>query len=566
MARAISLPRTLLAALGLAMIGAPATAAGVYVHSDSEQQTIDAMVDQLGAARTAQIGALDAQKAYLTAAMARERQLLAERGLAQRDQQLATVMSAPGRGAEPGKLLKQAIDFDLTQLFGGKVTIDTQVLRSLERDIQRQSRRLNGHRTQLDRHVTSFEALGGEGAYCDDNGVGVPLELAAPGNSHDQFTRIKALCTDIAADIAVLNGNYDVVAEPALRALLGDSRETGDFGGDVGAALTEQRQLGTLITAQRLLTSAANAQVKALDRFYKCQQGIPDLIGSVSANAEAMQALVDQLAKGDPAVVFDPATFEAAVALLTAPTRPDCGPAPAAGPAAPAALDTAEVLRAVNALDRHAAGSALLSGIRQAALAVQASAVSGALNGLATVNGPAPDDRAGRIARAALKLAGNISTLQQAQAGTLPDTGGILVALADLRMKQASAAIEADRLQALQKLARLRLLALRQQVIHLADAQAALQAASPVALDRALLRYGDSWNQGAIPASILENDMIKGRYLPWLAREKVVIEAMYAMLQPAMAELQTYGKGGFKAETIAGYLQALGIGAIAVTQ
>ena len=60
--------------------------------------------------------------------------------------------------------------------------------------------------------------------------------------------------------------------------------------------------------------------------------------------------------------------------------------------------------------------------------------------------------------------------------------------------------------------------------------------------------------------------MVKGRYLPWLDRERAVVDAGYAVLTPAAAQLQAYGKGELKPETIAQFLQAIGLGAIAVTQ
>lgn len=83
-------------------------------------------------------------------------------------------------------------------------------------------------------------------------------------------------------------------------------------------------------------------------------------------------------------------------------------------------------------------------------------------------------------------------------------------------------------------------------------------------LSNALRRYAESVNRGSVPTAVLTNRMVKGRTLPWLDREKAVIEATYAVLAPAVAQLQAYGKGGITSDTIAQFLQAAGLGGIAV--
>ena len=77
-------------------------------------------------------------------------------------------------------------------------------------------------------------------------------------------------------------------------------------------------------------------------------------------------------------MTFDKANFDALLAVLAVPTRPDCGAPPAApataiSPAAPVAaaaasapmpaVDADTVLQAVRGPDKYAAGSALLAGI-----------------------------------------------------------------------------------------------------------------------------------------------------------------------------------------------------------
>jgi hypothetical protein len=316
------------------------------------------------------------------------------------------------------------------------------------------------------------------------------------------------------------------------------------------------------------------AQLKDLDRYYQCELDRTNLAAEIRADAAAVQQALDFLAKGDPDAVFAPGTFASLWnALTTNKIDPDCTkpPPPAAEPGADAAangggISAADILGAVRKLDKYAADDALLAAVRDSALEIQGSALNQALTGLAAAPGTAVEGATAQRAQAALRIFGNLDTIYRARAGTLPDTAGVLVALADVRMRQATAKIETERLAELDRLSKLRLIALRQRAILLAQAHGELAGGDDAAVGRVLRRYTDSWNKGAIPAAVITNDMTKGRYLPWLDRERAVVDAGYAVLAPAIVQLQAYGKGGIKPETIAEFLQAIGLGSIAVSK
>jgi hypothetical protein len=186
------------------------------------------------------------------------------------------------------------------------------------------------------------------------------------------------------------------------------------------------------------------------------------------------------------------------------------------------------------------------------------------LTGLATSNAKDQATPEGKIAAATLRIIGNVETIGEAKSGRLPDLSGVLVALADVRMRQEISKIESDRLDDLINFANRQINALRDQAIYLAEARNAMEQQSATSFSSALLFYLSSWNKGHIPQSVIADAMVTSRYLPWLARERAVVSAGYAMLAPAASELNAYVKGGLTPATFAQYLQVLGLGAIAV--
>jgi len=539
--------------------------AQVRLYSPSEEQLTTELATQLEVAHAAQTATFDAHRAYLVEALARDRKLLVERELAERDAFLTAVLSSK----TPATILSDQIDEEWAEISGSAPTLDS--LRNLRRaagDLATAEMAQRRSRRERSTYIALFEEKGGKGRYCNAQGEGTPT-FDEQGGTIEARAIIEA-CGDLAKASGSVNAAYALADH--YSALLGDPK--GDAGGDLRRAIDEAKEIGTLIEAQDALGATVSAQAKDLDRFYQCELGRTSIAAETRAAAAKIQKALDTLANGDSSTVFEPAMFTTVWNdLITNKISPDCAspPVPAAEPSnvAPTAdrrgISAADILRALGKLDHLAGGDALLAAIRDRALEVQGSALNEVLTGLAAPPGTAVQGATAQRAQAALRIFGNLDTIYRARAGTLPDTAGVLVALADVRMRQATAKIEADRLAELDRLSKIRLVALRRRAILLADAKVVI-AKDNTAWLPALRRYNDSWNNGSIPASVITNDMTKARYLPWLDRERAVVDAGYAVLAPAVVQLQAYGKGGIKPETIAQFLQAIGLGSIAVTK
>lgn len=564
-----ALPGRLLA--GVAVAAAANTlpivpsSAQVRLYSPSEDALTTEMATQLEAAHAAQTAAFDAHHAYLVEALARERKLLVERELAERDAFLTAVLSSKS----PASVLSDEIDVEWGEISGSTPTPDS--LRKLRRaagDLATAEMAQRRSRRERSAYIALFEAEGGEGRYCNAQGEGTPTFDKFGGSGEAQA--ITDACAELARASVSVNAAYRLADRHS--ALLGDPK--GNAGGALRKAIDEAKEIDTLIDAQDALGATVAAQAKDLDRYYQCELGRTNVAAETRAAATKVQNALDTLANGDSSNVFAPGTFTAVWNdLISNRLSPDCEnpPPPTNAPGNGAAatdrhgMTAADILAAVRKVDHLAGGDALLAAVRDRALEVQGSALNEVLTALAAPPGAMVEGTTARSAQAALRIFGDLDDLYRARAGTLPDTAGVLVALADVRMRQATAKIEADRLAELARLSKLRLVALRQRAILLADAKVVI-ADDDAAWVRALRRYNDSWNNGAIPSTVITNDMSKARYLPWLDRERAVVDAGYAVLAPAVVQLQAYGKGGIKPETIAQFLQALGLGSIAVSK
>jgi hypothetical protein len=535
----------------------------VRLHSASEEAATSTLSSELAKARVAHLAALDAHRAYLVEALARERTLLVQRELAERDAVLTLALSKPRD--ESIKLLSGQINEEWAELAGGLPTslafsdfvVAARHVNALE--IERAG--LNRHRAAL---ITMFEGKGGAGKYCDTQGQG-PVQFTAL----DTIAEAQALsdvCDELATNTKQLGSEYRRAG--AASSLIGDPK--GSTAGQIGEALAEANEITAMLAAQNALVATVAKQVKALDSYYQCQLRAQTVDAVIRADAAAVQQALDTLASGDAKDVFDRATFTALWdTLVKTEVDPSCdtpavaAPAPDAG-AGSDAPSASDILAAVGQLDKYAAKDTLLALLRESALDIQGSALGEALTGLAAQPGEKPDSKTAQRAMAALRIFGQLDKLYRASEGRMPDTAGALVALADVRMRQATAKIEAGRLAELDRLIKLRVAALRQRAVLLAAASIQLQANTDAGLSGGLRRYAESVNRGAIPASVLANDMAKGRYLPWLDRERAVVDAAYGVLTPAADQLQAYGKGGITPDTIAQFLQAVGLGGIAV--
>lgn len=556
------LSRAIFAGACVTMVLATPAAAQFRLYSKSEEDRTASLSAELEKARVAHLAALDAHRTYLVEALQRERSLLVQRELAERDALITLILSAKARDQDPFKLLGHQIDDEWLQVAGTlpkpvAYTDFVSVAHQLDSfEIERAGLRRN--RAAL---ITIFEGLGGKGSYCADDGTG-KVTFTKLGDS-DEAQAIGDVCDEIVTNEKQITTAYSRAGPGS--AVLGNP--AGASTGIIGDALAEAREIARLVETRRVLAKTVAAQMKDLDAYYRCEVERGSVSDEIRSDAAAVQTALDILAKGEADKVFDAATFKDAwVKLTSSNVDRDCTkPAPARAPVKEAeGLSAADVLSVVGALDKYFGKDAVLALLREAALDIQGSSLGDALNGLAAAPADKPDSKtAGRVL-AALRIFGGLEQYSRASAGKMPDTTGVLVALADVRMRQAVAKIEADRLDELDRLSKLRLVALRQRAIQLASARSELANKTDAGLSNALRRYSESVNRGAVPATVLTNSMEKSRTLPWLDREKAVVEAAYGVLAPAVAQLQAYGKGGITPDTIAQFLQAAGLGGIAV--
>ena len=553
----------------------------MYLHSASEDKRAEDLAAKLEKARTEHLAAIDQQKDHITAALDRERELLVKRQIALRDLTIATILDADANGKDSKTFLQNRVDRDWSGLTGlaGLPGNLANMLRSGAFEITQREVDQRSALSVRDFAISRFEsATGRKGKYCDEDGQG---EIDANGDAG-----ITAACQALqiqgtTAAIARTYQGIDTVS-PGASALLGNDKVAP--GGELGSSIALNSEIAELRKAQKAITKEVNAKVKALDAYYKCQIVLDDPANKVPAQvsgiAKEIQDALAQLAgtAKDPETgaaidPLSPAQFRTIYAALQKPLPlpaacsklADSASADKPDTAAPA-LSVDDILNALKAADKYAVRGAVLAAIQEEALGIQAGRFANILDGLANATSEDQKTREGKIAAATLRIFGNVRLLALAEQGKLPDVSGVLVALADVKMRQEVAQIEADRLDVMARLASQRIAVLRQQGIQLAEAHNVLNTSKKSNFDHAMLYYAASLNDGQIPAVVLSNEIVNSRYLPWIKRERAIVSASYAMLVPVASELQAYGKGGFSADTIARYLQVLGIGAISVTK
>jgi hypothetical protein len=558
-----------LLATGAALAAPAAQAQLIYPHSPAEENAANQAKEGLDAAKKVHLEAIDAQKKYLEEAVKREIALATERDLALRDSALLHALDARNGSAAAGVSdLSGSIRNRLSTLTGQPRTEALKHLTyfRINNRLARDARnRIEGNLLRLKRQSRLFEAAGGEAEYCDETGQGA--SYAGTDTRLDaMFTAIRETCALIAADHADVKKYQDEAPAPFIAVLLGDvSRAEQMSGSEIGWALGQEAAFSTLSSAQRQISERAAKHLKELKKYHACEVaeaaavGEGGTAGGVEAAARSVQTFVDWLSARDTA----------APSTLAEPPAPEKeGDSECAAPAPPEGGLLSERNRAM--LDRALLVADDFGPLRTltAAAEVEAQKFQSGLLGeiVAVLADPAADTskRAEAAAAASLmRLANHADRLKAARAGKTPDLSGVLVRLAAADLQHRTAQLEKSRLERLRQLSSARTAALVREVEVLSGAAADLEGAAPD-FDEALLEYSDSWTVGRIPATALHYQMLGTSYSTWVDRERAVVEAAYAALEPGVAELQTYGSGGLKPSDVAGYLQVLGLGAIAV--
>jgi len=582
-------PIRILIALGVAATSA-AQAQNLYFHSPSEEKTATEVRDGIAAAKTAHLGALDSHRTYLQEAFARERRLLTQRELAERDEIIAVIVENQSGRGRPREELQFQIQTRLQELMGpaGQVLTTASGPYSLRNrradldDARESYRQALAARDLLKRR---FEAGGGTGLYCEATGLPEPVQQTA-GTDRLAFLNLVTACREMLRyrqweDVALVG------LPPSVRMILADPETANAAGdGELGQALVENANIVVLANAQKALGAAAKAHLKQLEDYYRCQlvlDAVPRLDAQIAETARQIQIFTNWLTTLNEADLkrrleeqqqpaADPAAEPRPPACPGNNTTPPVA-APAkietiADLAASAGINPAHVARALGAASEVSPGRALLAGIQEKAQEFQAGRLAELLGNIAdhaaAEGNSANESSTARAVGATLRMIGHFDQLRSAESGTLPDTSAVLVRLAGARMRMATNKLEAERLQRVRQLSELRIAALRRETLDLLHASQLLASPGDSALNPALLRFSDSWTRGRVPARVARNDMLRAEMLAWADRERVAVEAAYGVLEPAVAELQAYGAGGIRPSEVAGYLNAVGVGAIAI--
>lgn len=555
-------PALLLATAIATTILSPAVdAQSIYFHSPTEQALTADFATRLTAARTTHIAALDRHDADLQAAMAEEQAAIVRQELARRDAVLTQQLD--------GKtdMLNATVKAQLQSLTGASPTTAFPALsdadeETLQADIEHVQRKRN----EWDRQVASVRReeddhrlTQGQVNRCDETalpsspkGTAATAQTCSVAQSNYWKLMQQARC-----DRPEPSRTYFSVATGTFRCWNPITKmiETVSLNGEIGDALKAAELAAIALTRQAEAASIVQNELATLQNYIICQQKLAAQPGP-SEEITAAFAQLDGFLKDVATLTDTDEDSNKAVSdrapLPACPGQPDANGSPR--------LDKPlATLKAILAGSRVAAetrgiGAAAAQAAERFRASLLGEIVQAAADPTAIPSGKAP-----AIVAALVRSATPVAKLAQARAGTLPDTSGALVALAEAKLRAANAAIEVDRLQRVATLSQRKVVALSNEVLLLRQAIGAKTA------DERTILYAASVERGRIPARVLATRIDNLEYDAWARRERAAVEAGYAALTPAAVELKAYGEGGIKAETIARFLNVAGLAAIAGT-
>jgi hypothetical protein len=560
----------------------------IYLHNAGDNKAIAEAKAGLEASKTAYLGAIDAHRAELVNAMASERAAIVEQQIARRDLSLTAML---GEGDRSEKLSTRLND-RLSELTGIKST--PPIFGNLRLD---QAARAQGaiqtvtdtslvERNQL---IREFEGLGGKAArYCDENGEGLAVpDPSTPEAAESVFAELAGVCSRIAAqrkdeDSTFPEGNWPPLHKATARYIVGYPVEPSELRGELQTAAEERTRLKELVAAQDQLVAATKKYLADYQKYLECEkkrEGAKSETQAFRDKAQDLSNFIDLIARLDPKAIED-ALASPAEKPAAAPESCSLGGQTHAKPESVSTVaglvDTAkpapglslsvpsrgDILRALRTLSEFGAAKSLVAAVQEAAQEFRESKGQQILAAIADPS--AADGTAATVATKIVSIFGHYSLIRAAQAGTLPNSNAVLIDVAAAKMKAASAKIEADRLEYLTGQSDLYLAALRSEIIHLQTASQQLVAGTAQGRAAAMRSYIASWNRGRMQQRLVRYAMINQDYLAWTGRQKIAAEASFAVLEPAIAELQVYGEGGVKPADLARYLNSLGLGAVLI--
>jgi len=300
------------------------------------------------------------------------------------------------------------------------------------------------------------------------------------------------------------------------------------------AALQEQ------IRAATSFTDSGSASA-GLDQFaVELRRALTEM--SEATRVDALTQLSDQLDTvlkeqicGSPAVSADTKA------------EAGCTPATSAGSAATPAT--------------AAATPATAAAAPAAATATPASAAAAPASAAATPAGGTEKPPTNERVRTAWALVRAVAQLADANAPARRSTQWLAAAKAIVAAEKASAQLQLDQAKAEAAASRQRLAALLREMDHLANARQALlgpqfqcEGGAPSGAPNvrcAFAAYVDAWNEGRIPAAVLDYRPIQIQRSFAVRRSRIVAQRQYVLASSGAASLRAYGAGGIRAAEVA---------------
>jgi len=559
-------------------------------------------------ARTNHEALLADQRAFLTQAADNERALIVDIQIKNRDQLLIDMLNGNW-----SVILKDDVTRRSEKLLGKPTIIDESdrafeafnnaqdVLADLQRDVDWSSQNVR-------RSIERLEQLGDKVTqHCLEKGAPeVEARLAEPTSekSRNALFVLKSACRAYDRELKDLNKKRAAVATNVSGVFVpfklddwpvcDDTEKTKNCaGGEIYKTATELAPFDDLMAMQALLAWSTKQTLAELQLNYQCalQEKLPAeaFEANVAAAAGLVRDFVGLLSaiENDPESAGDPEKANETTPAGAAMVRDDANVAATAPPAATglvagacgdrnppkfptlsdflegSGLEPDEIGEVFGRLARLNASEAFAASVRKALAEYKLSEAATILDALADHEAGSTieaDDAKVRAALYSTRLIGLFQQLAAAEAGTLPDRSAILVDIAFQEYVSGQADIELQRLQSLRDLKALELEAMISEVrlLNLAERERKQEQRT-----KAIRRYANSWKNGRIQQSLFDTER---RFVDRFARqdhEEQAVGTMYAMIDPALNELQVYASGGVSAELIARYLNLVGVGAIA---
>jgi hypothetical protein len=576
-----------------AMAMDPATSQ-IYLHNERDAAAISKARDSLTDSRTKFVAAFEDNSRVLAELMANERRAAFASQLAMRDYELADVVHRSAGRLPKGE--RSARDTLTGYVAGRRQAVadgykalpakQAERLHHILRAVAEERDDIYRAIAQRDAFMTQFRQQGGtRGRPCGDDGTGaIPPPADTPDKAMALFRIASGHCEVIVQRLQTVKTFYRNLPVPLTLAFGAAPDPSTLPKGELREAATEQRTVAQLVKTQEQLAKSAREYLERSEKYLACVQkqasspGVQAQInGAAKRLADFLKWLDEDLDKeldgekapesADPKEELKPCTHPDGASIEAPPPVSSVDELDASTAPADAGDTTADRLRLDDVKLLVKAGSnfeptrAIVAAVQEEVQDFREGVAGKILTGLVSPDLNDPKQREATIASNVLRI---LQAAQNLQPERRPNVSGILIDIAAARLRSETARIEAERLKQVAQLTDMKVLALAQELVLLARAEAELSRTDDASLDKALRQYGQSWTEFRAPQTVIKVDLENLEYTSWSNRERATAEATFAMLEPALNELNEYGQGGLTSGDIARILSTIGIGALNV--